>query len=222
MAEEEILQPAAPEKKKKGGGGGGISMVQVVIIAVLLIVVTAVIVVVIGGKVKGVQDDLSTKVSDVQTRLNTGTIINASQRNKLEDCEAIVPLLDAGKSLIVNLADGKSYLSTTISICLAGPEEYKSEKYKTVEDAFAAEKDKVIYVSNEFLSTLTKADLFNEMPAAPVKAEDDSGMTFGDESSNEGFSKKMDIIRGKLLRVIRDERGIKFVKDIYFTSFLVQ
>jgi hypothetical protein len=218
MAEEEILQQAAPAKKKKIGGGG-ISFTQVIIIAVALIVLTAVFVTIVNKKVGVVGEDVSGKILQLKESQDTSNIINVRDRNAFRDCSSIVKLQD--KPLLVNMADGQHYLSTEISICL--DPNFKAEGKAKVEDVFSENKDKVLYACNEYLSTLSYSTMFQTVTSpAPAAAAANGELSL--DNASEGtpdFSRRMDQVRGELLKVLQ-KRGLKFVADVYFTSFLVQ
>jgi flagellar basal body-associated protein FliL len=222
MAEEEILQQPAPTAKKKGGGGGGVSFVQVIIICVVLVVVTVICMTFVKNGLTGSLGGLTTEVKKIGENQNNEKMLGPD-RNPFADCSSIVKLQD--KPLIVNLADGQHYLSTDVSICL--DKDYKPEGKLKVEDVFIANQAKVIYACNEYLSTLTMAELFPGgagAPAAATKVQGANGeLTLeGETSTAPSFSKQMDVERGKLIKVLRQERGLTFVADVYFTSFLVQ
>ena len=220
MAEEEILQQAAPAKKKKGGGGGGVSFVQVIVIAVVLIILTAISTMVIKGMLGTGMEGLTKEVKAVGDQKYSGDVINVKDRIPFTECSSIAKLQE--RPLIVNLADGVHYLSTEISVCLNA--DYKAEGKKKVEDVFMENKEKVLYTCNEYLSTLTMATLFPG-GGAPVAKKVETGpgelSLEGDTNTAPDFSRRMDQVRGELLRVLQ-KRGLTFVKDVYFTSFLVQ
>jgi len=220
MAEEEILQQAAPAPKK--GTGGGFSFVHLIILAVVLIILTAISTMVIKGMIAGKFTGLAEDVKRVGDQKYSSDIIGVKDRIPFSECAAIVKLQE-NKPLIVNMADGKHYLSTDISICLN--KDYKPEGKKKVEDLFIEERDKVLYTCNEFLSTLTMESLFPSgvAPSGITKTESGLGeLTLeGTTEVTPDFSRRMDQVRGELLKVIQ-KRGLEFVKDVYFTSFLVQ
>jgi hypothetical protein len=218
MAEEEILQQAAPPTKKKIGGGG-ISFAQVIIIAVALIVLTAVFVTVVNKKIGGVGEEVNGKIQQLKNSQDVNNIININERNKFADCSSMVRLQD--KPLIVNLSDGQHFLSTEISVCL--DPDYKPEGKEKVEDVFNNNKDKVLYACNEYLSTLSYTSLFQTGMTPATKVETGGGglSLEGETSTTPDFSRRMDQVRGELLKVL-EKRGLNYVKDVYFTSFLVQ
>ncbi len=210
MAEEEILQEAAPPAKKKDGGG--FSFVHLIIIAVIMIVVTALSVLMIQSKFGSGTQEVLTEIG----KINTGTYGESfvqGERTPLRDCAVIADLAPQKDPLIVNLADGESYLSVSIAVCI-------DEDY-TVE-TFEAKKAMVLYAANQYLSTLSRDDIFpvaGNAAAAQGEEEVGFGELFDEESSS--FSLQMDKIRGELLTVISGY-NIRFIKDLYFTSFLVQ
>jgi hypothetical protein len=192
----------------------------VVVISVVLIILTVISTMVIKGKLATGIEGLAKDVKAVGDQKYSGDVISVKDRIPFTECASIAKLQD--RPLLVNLADGKHYLSTEISICLN--EDYKPVGKEKVEDVFMEKKDKVLYTCNEYLSTLTMATLFPEGGApAATKVETGPGELSleGDTGTAPDFSRRMDQIRGELLRVIQ-KRGLTFVKDVYFTSFLVQ
>ena len=221
MAEEEILQQAAPAKKKSAGGG--FSFVHIVIIVVVLGVVMIAGMMFLDKSLSGNLGTIGRDVKDSKSNMYVQGVVKVPYRIKFKDCKIIMPLTD--QPMIVNLADGTSYLSAKISVCLDKdfkPEDYKSMgDYKTVEDAFTANKDKVLYACNEYLSTLTKAQLFPAGGGAVKPAEGEGGFNLSDTGEAPSFSKRMDETRGQLLDTIQ-KRGLNFIADVYFTAFVVQ
>ncbi|MFA6448749.1 MAG: flagellar basal body-associated FliL family protein, partial [bacterium] len=204
--------------KKIAVGGGGISFAQVAIISVVLIILTAIGTMVTKNMIGENMGKLSGQINNVENSKYTSTIINVPDRIPFKECAALVRLQD--KALLVNLADGKHYLSAEISICL--DPNYKPEGKEKIEDVFTEQRDKVLYACNEYLSTLTMSSLFQTGVSAPAPANTTGELSLEDTSNvTPDFSKRMDQVRGELLKVLQ-KRGLTFIADVYFTSFLVQ
>ncbi|HOC91674.1 MAG TPA: flagellar basal body-associated FliL family protein [bacterium] len=217
MAEEEILTEAAPPSKKSSGGG--FSIVHLAIIAVLLIIGTAATVLLIQRSVGNINKEVSSQIGKIRQQNETGRIAAGSV--KMEDCSLTAQLASMEKPLIINMADGQSYMSVGITVCLATDPKEAAKNGAALMAEFDAKKDMVVYVCNEYLSRLTKGDLFPAAGGASNVAPNDDLAAIGFDDEPQDFSRRMDSIRGELLQMFQ-QRQIWFVKDLYFTSFLVQ
>ncbi|HOX29474.1 MAG TPA: flagellar basal body-associated FliL family protein, partial [bacterium] len=190
MPEEEILQEIAEPKKKREGGG--LTFVHLIIMAVVIIVITAAGTFMVQKSLSTVGNTLTQNVNDIRDRVRGDSIL--SGRKQLEECKLILPLKE--EPMIINLADGDHYLSIGISVCLDDDTEPGKKAFEDI-------KPKIIYACTEFLSTLTKADLFPGVSAAKpsgTMSEDELALAQMDqEKSAPSFSKRMDEVRGSLL-----------------------
>ena len=130
------------------------------------------------------------------------------------DDEHIIEVVAAKDPLIVNLADGEHYLSLTFAVCITS---------KMTKEQFTPKIPLVLHVANELLSTYTKDDFFKGAAAAKPKSTTTEGELDlgGMDEQDTSFVGEKDRVRGELVRAYA-ERDMDYIKDVYFTSFLVQ
>jgi flagellar basal body-associated protein FliL len=196
MAEEEVLQePQAPKRKEKGDKT---SMHLIVIVALLAIVIVLSVVMLSKlGKIFG--------GPEATPPLLTGNV-------KMAACQEMKPggdeeIRDLAKDpIIVNLADGNSFVSAKISLCL-------DKKKFEGEEVFPAHVPQFMNIVNDTLSGYTYADFF---PAGKKAAADTAGTPGTDK-----YNQKVEQIRQELSQKLRAFTNMG-IKEAYFQSFVVQ
>ncbi len=238
MADEEILQESAEAPKKKDGGG--FSFIHIIIICAAVIVVTAGSTMFVLGKIKSISTDVDERVKHtINSAVNENTSQFAKDYNKISLCEKETEKLVDFEDLVVNLADGDHYLSIKGSICI-DEEKMNAGKPKKKEkaegghggggggDEFKHQLTIIRYITNEFFSRYTKADLFPASPeatAAPTATTEEDQYkdeyAQGEGGGQPSFPKQLDRFRVEFKRYL-DERGVNYVEDVYFKEFLIQ
>ena len=210
MAEEEVLQEGQAQKRKEKGEG--IKLIHLVVIGVILIVITALCTMFMMksiGKFFGTVDVGMTKLITGQLAAQART----EGKVTLGECEDVRKITK--DPIIVNMADGEHYISTSIAVCV------EKGKIKT-EEEFTMRIPQMLFIINDTLSRIRKDDLFT--PEKPSEEEAAMAKELGEEPAqaegNVVFAKNLNRYRGELLADL--SRNFPFIKDVYFESFLVQ
>jgi len=211
MAEEEVLQEA-PEPKRKEKEGG-IKLIHLVVIGVVLIIATAASTMLL----RGIMDKFFGSMDEEMTKLRISQLGDQARREgkvSIGECENVKILTK--DPIIVNMADGEHFISTSIAVCV--------EAKKVTDEEFEMRVPQMLHVINDSLSRIRKDDLFKatEVTAEDMEMAKELGLEETAEASESGavYAKNLNRYRGELLKDL--SRNFQYVKDVYFESFLVQ
>lgn len=213
MAEEEVLDetPVAAGKGKKDGGGG-VKLMHLIIIGVLLIIVTAASTMFLSKSVTGLLGPVDEQIEKMRTQIQ-GEQARNEGKVSVGECETVYRLTPEGEQIIVNMADGKHYISTELAVCVDGK--------KITEEDFEMRIPQIRHVVNDSLSRITHDDLFSAKGSIEdAKEADELGIPAEITQGNATFAKNLNFYRGELITDLG--RNFPWLRDIYIISFLVQ
>jgi len=229
MADEEILEEAAPAKKKKKEGGG-FSFVYILIMLLLMVATAVVVNMIVQSKMKSMNDTVKTGVSDITRIAQTGVLKDVPPPQPCivgeKSVNSIHQISTPEKPMIIALADGESYLSLGISICL-GPDGKKAIEA----DAFNAQyRDIILHVVNEVMATKTKDFFFTKAVGTAPEGSGELEKEFYEKSPAEYHAQQVNEVADEVEENIRQmlmTQGVGRaanipIMDIYITSFLIQ
>ncbi|MEW6202397.1 MAG: hypothetical protein AB1546_10495, partial [bacterium] len=191
MAEEEILQEAPVQKVKDKGEG--IKLIHLILIGVVLIIITAASTMYLSrfmSKFFGSVDEEITKLRVSQL----GDQARREGKTTIGECESVKKLTE--KPIIVNMADGEHFISTSIAVCI--------DPKKVEDEEFEMRVPQMLHVINDSLSRIRKDDLFKatEVTAEDMEMAKELGLEETAEASEGGavFAKNLNQYRGELIQ----------------------